>query len=226
MIAATTEIAPKSRKKTASQKASKAEKPVTKGKGIDLSKRGLEVRKILVSKFHYWISSGGYSLEDIVQEVYLGIEKRNHGRCPFDESKSSFGHYVYMVCNCVLANYHRKHHKRLKLEQVPLGYLDAQSDTIDDTYRIQETPLDTEPYSYYTAVVDDDTSPLAQERLVSYLETRALNPRLAKQAVEVLPLLLEGYNKSEISKKKAWNINKTNKVVSYLRETAERWYAE
>lgn len=88
--------------------------------GIDLNKRGHEVRKLLFAGFGAKMARGGYDPDDVLQEIYRGILARNRGKCPFDERKSSFGHYVHMVCECVLANYHRKESRRLEFEQV--GY--------------------------------------------------------------------------------------------------------
>lgn len=76
--------------------------------GIDLAARGHEVAKLLYAGFHGLMRSAGYDPQDVLQEVYKGILVRNRGKCPFDPRKSSFGHYVHMVCHCVLSNYHRR----------------------------------------------------------------------------------------------------------------------
>lgn len=96
--------------------------------GIDIQKRGTEVRKLLMAGFGGTIQKNGWDVEDLLQEVYLGILTRNKGACPWDESKSSFGHYVYMVCRCVVANYGRKQ-GRIRREQV--GVLDADGVEVD-----------------------------------------------------------------------------------------------
>jgi DNA-directed RNA polymerase specialized sigma24 family protein len=56
--------------------------------------------------------------EDVLQEIYQGLLIRNNGTCPFDPSKSSFGHYVYMVADCVINNHYRKTARRREVEQV------------------------------------------------------------------------------------------------------------
>ena len=76
--------------------------------GIDLTKRGREVAKLLYSGFNGKMKAAGYEPNDVLQEVYKGILVRNKGKCPFDARKASFGHYVHMVCHCVLSNYHRR----------------------------------------------------------------------------------------------------------------------
>jgi len=77
-------------------------------KGIDLEARGHEVRKILWAFFRGKMLAGGYDPEDVYQEVMRGLVARNQGKCPWDGTKSSFGHYVYLVANGVLINYHKK----------------------------------------------------------------------------------------------------------------------
>lgn len=82
------------------------------GLGIDLEKRGLEVRKLFYAAFARGLVKDGYDPEEALQEIYRGLLARNLGRCPFDASKSSFGHYVHIVARCVLANYIRKEKRR------------------------------------------------------------------------------------------------------------------
>ena len=85
-------------------------------RGIDLAKRGHEVRKLLYAGFGFRMARAGYDPEEVLQEVYRGILVRNQGKCPFDGQKSSFGHYVHMVISCVLSNYHRKMSKHRSIE--------------------------------------------------------------------------------------------------------------
>jgi len=100
------------------------------GKGIDLGARSeragarykaCEVRKLLFAGFMGKMTSRGYDPEEVLQEVYRGLLVRNRGRCPFEEGKGSFGHYVHMVISCILTNYHRKQVRRLDRDSVPLA---------------------------------------------------------------------------------------------------------
>ena len=54
----------------------------------------------------------GIDPEDFLQEVYRGLLARDNGTCPWDATKSSFGHYVHIVIKCVLSNYLRKDRRR------------------------------------------------------------------------------------------------------------------
>lgn len=80
--------------------------------GIDLIKRGHEVRKLFFAAFARGLVKDGYDPEDVLQEIYRGLLARNKGTCPFDVKKSSFGHYVHIVSRCVIANYVRKEQRR------------------------------------------------------------------------------------------------------------------
>jgi len=84
--------------------------------GIDLAVRGVEVRRLLYAGFGFRLARAGYDPEEVLQEVYRGILVRNRGKCPFDVRKSSFGHYVHMVIECILSNYHRKESRRRESE--------------------------------------------------------------------------------------------------------------
>jgi len=82
------------------------------GRGIDLAKRGGEVRKLFYAAFARGLIRDGIDPEEALQEVFKGLLSRNRGTCPFDIKKSSFGHYVHIVTRCVLANFVRKEKKR------------------------------------------------------------------------------------------------------------------
>ena len=81
-------------------------------KGIPESRLG-EVRKIFYAKFAPSLPRADLDPEEVLAEVYLGIVVRNKGACPYDPNGgSSFGHYVYMVTNCVVRNCVRKVRRR------------------------------------------------------------------------------------------------------------------
>jgi len=91
-------------------------------RGIDLAARGHEVAKLLRAGFNYWIQSKGYDFDDVLQDVYRKILVANAGKSPWSPVKSSFGHYVHMVCRSALSNFHRKqvrvkHHEVIGVRQ-------------------------------------------------------------------------------------------------------------
>jgi len=162
----------------ASASASPSAAPV----GIDLAVRGIEVRKLLYAGFGYRMSRGGYDPEEVLQEVYRGLLVRNRGKCPFDVRKSSFGHYVHMVIECVLSNYHRRESRRRASEQ-------SWEDLPEGRIGCQESVL---------SLSTDFSSGIGDRMALTMLLDRVrssgfLSEREVRLAVGVLPLLQSGY---------------------------------
>lgn len=78
------------------------------------------------------IRASGYSFEDVLQEVYKGLLVRNRGKCPFDPAKSSFGHYVWMVAECVIRNHHR-YAQRVSVESAGLRGVDGELEDVGES---------------------------------------------------------------------------------------------
>lgn len=148
------------------------------GLGIDLAGRGLEVRKILFAGFGRQMAVWGYDPEDVLQEVYLGLMARNAGRCPWDGKKSSWGHYVHMVCSCILSNYSRKKRRIASVEQV--GVLGVGGE-------------DVEVGGVAVGGVESDVEVMTD--LNVYLKASLNDP---SAAVRVLPYVKAGYGKREM----------------------------
>jgi len=86
--------------------------------GIDLDARGHEVAKLLYKGFRSWILTQGFEFQDVLQEVYRKILVANQGSSPWTPEKSTFGHYVHMVCRSALSNIHRKSKRVATREQI------------------------------------------------------------------------------------------------------------
>lgn len=185
--------------------------------GIDLNKRGHEVKKILMAKFNGWMSKEGYDPEDILQEVYAGIIRRNQGKCPYDSDKSSFGKYVFMVCHCVLANYHRKQKKRTDHEVLGM-YTPSDSEGKDHTVDVSSSNS-----NQMSVEGMGDSDKMARQRFYSYIKKHSDNKRLLENSIKVIPYVLDGYLKSEISKLMGWSPTKTGKVIDHVRAQARAW---
>jgi hypothetical protein len=164
--------------------------------GIDLARRGHEVRKLVFAGFGAKIARSGYDPEEVLQEVYRGLLARNVGKCPFDVTKSSFGHYVHMVTECILMNYHRKESRRKEIEQT--GYMlhrkgndDDHMDVAQAAERIYITGND--------AVHDETDSPLRD--FLSKLADDPLVPMTDEEREDVrivLPHILKSLGRREI----------------------------
>lgn len=187
--------------------------------GIDLENRGHEVRKLLFAGFGARMARYGYDPEDVLQEVYRGLLARNQGTCPWDIRKSSFGHYVHMVCSCVLNNYARKLRRRNEFEQLGLGALDR-----DGNWSQVDAA---------EVAVEDEASGSLEEPTAHKMALTSLGSALAESdrpeavlAVRVLPLVAEGYQRGEIAAQIGVEPAKVGKALALIRGVTRTWAAD
>ena len=158
--------------------------------GIDLVNRSHEVRKLLFAGFGKRIIAMGYEPDDVLQDVYRGLLARNIGKCPWDARKASFGHYVHMVCGCILSNYHRRYDRINKRERA--GVMDW-SDGVRVMVDVAESSL--------PVFKQDQDHRIRTDELIIELENRICceldEPYLALSS---LPYVLEGRGRREIAK--------------------------
>ncbi|MGK3961335.1 RNA polymerase sigma factor [Sorangium sp. So ce1667] len=70
--------------------------------GVDLRRLHADVRKIVLK--HFKSALAWVEADDLVQEVYLAIARKNTQNCAFDPRKASLGKYVWTVANSVVLN--------------------------------------------------------------------------------------------------------------------------
>lgn len=181
------------------------------GLGIDLSKRAKEVRKLFFAGFARKVLWYGYDPEDVLQDVYMGIMVRNAGKCPFDPAKASFGHYVHMVCGCIISNYRRRY-SRLERNEV-FGIDDHEGEPQD----VAASDLAVSP------PLNDTTMHLTDE-LSILLRREALaigvDPELA---VNALFLVGAGMKNKEISNNLNASPAVVSKIMRIIRKSATEW---
>lgn len=183
--------------------------------GIDLVGRSHEVAKLLFAGFGNWIYTAGYDPQEVLQEVYLGLAVRNQGKCPWTKSKSSFGHYVHMVCNGVLSNYHRKNKRIREHEQVGAYSYNAQGDFKEQDVASTQLPSPTTSEKSYLEeriVVQD---------LLAYIPNDP-HTHLAKQ---ILPYIKDGYTRTDIARKLGLPRMRITEALAVLQHWAGRWAA-
>jgi len=161
--------------------------------GIDLQRRSNEVAKILFAKFGRRIQASGWSPDEILQEVYRGILARNVGKCPWDREKSTFGHYVYMVCQCILANYRKQEARKIGKEVEMVGDIGVDA---HDVTRFE-----------------------AMESLIGYLKGRGAGESLCK----MVGMLQEGRNQKEIMQKLGLSRTRVSDGVRRIQKAAREW---
>lgn len=88
-----------------------------KAVGVDLATRSHEVAKLFYAGYGRQAIREGLDLEETLQEVYLKIAVANAGNNPWNPEKSSFGHYVHLVCRSAFFNYREKVFRRRRHER-------------------------------------------------------------------------------------------------------------
>ena len=178
--------------------------------GIDLENRSHEVRKLLFAGFGKRIVAMGYDPEDVLQDVYRGLLARNIGRCPWDARKASFGHYVHMVCSCILSNYHRRYDRINKREQP--GAMDWQ----DGARVLVDVAASSLP-----KFKAEQSHHIEREELIEELEERIIadveEPYLALTA---LPHVLQGKGRREIARAIGEREGKVGEAINEIKALA------
>ena len=222
--------------------------------GIDLAARGHEVRLLLNAGFGLKMSASGYDPDDVLQEVYRGILARNKGTCPFDPTISSFGHYVHMVCDCVLKNYHRKQKRRRCFETIGVKTFGPESgDGLIETDAALGAVAVLDTGSSYSYGGTPGPAPLAcssygaappSEDIAHTLAVNSLDhwfevafhyanktgdrrkAALIGTARAVLPLRAQGLTRSEIAKALDIPPTQVTKALGILRNGTAQWAEE
>jgi len=198
--------------------------------GIDLAQRSPhgrkadEVRKLLFAGFGRRIMSRGYDPDDVLQVVYEGILVRNRGKCPFDARKSSFGHYVHMVCGCIVANYHKKQQRRASRETTGVAIvMHSQRVTVDvsDADMLGRAPLNAGRIVFDNH--DGGSEDMATQSLYEYLDSVGPEGVWAKR---ILPMLREGHTRKHIAERTGMKPSQIKRAFRYLREQARTWAAD
>ena len=177
--------------------------------GIDLAKRGHEVAKLLFAGFGSRILRSGFDPQEVLQEVYRGLLARNRGKCPWDEEKSSFSHYVHMVCGCILNNYHKREYKRRGRE------VDVEDSTM---LLLNESAKVAEQVSSEDEMAVQDLT-----RWIHHRYGDLTDPEKISLACRVVPLLQDGLTRQEMSDRLDVGKGPINRAVKLVREAALSW---
>lgn len=185
--------------------------------GVDLAKRGHEVRKLFYAGYGKRVVRYGYDPEDVLQEIYKGILVRNNGKCPFDAEKSSFGHYVHMVCGCLVSNYHRRYSRLVRNEQFGvLAMKDSKLEMVD----VRDSDLAIENPTHQDVVATMSI----QDSLTRLVEIRARSCGYSSTlAAQCLGFMIEGYRRGEIAALTEEPPNLISKVLKMIRRVASEW---
>lgn len=183
--------------------------------GIDLEKRGGEVRKLFFAGYGRRVVRYGYDPEDVLQDVFTGILVRNQGKCPFDPSKSSFGHYVHMVCGCIVSNYRRRYSRLSRNEQ--FGVLSVSGDTVQD---VSESDLAVVGPVHHAAIEAASAHNLLADLVAGKAVMMGCCPMLARSCFN---LMVDGHRKGEIAAITGKAPSRIAKMLRMIRHVAAEW---
>ena len=183
--------------------------------GIDLERRSGEVAKLLFAGFGNKIRSAGYDSDEVLQEVYKGILIRNRGTCPWDPARSSFGHYVHMICSCVMSNYHRKRKRIGSKEHTGIGgYENGHRTEVDVASNDARLPNQTKGLE------------ALDELVVTDLDTCLRNQRQTADVVMarcILPFARAGFGRKEIAEGLGVPKASVSRALALIRESLRSW---
>lgn len=182
--------------------------------GIDLAKRGHEVAKLFYAGFAGKLMGAGIDPEEVLQEVYRGILVRNKGACPWDPRKSSFGHYVHMVCSCIISNYFRHENRKNAMEQTGIPGRVSDGDRVMVDVASDEALI---PHPEGT----QDNEVMVLHDLLKYVQAHGSSEVRAHP--EILILMRDGYNRLEAAKKSGLSVPQVSRLFSAMQELVLRW---
>lgn len=174
------------------------------GSGIDLGEKHKDIARILYAKFWRHIQALRLDPEDVLQEVYRGILVRNDGTCPWDESKGSFGSYVFMVCHCVLSNLSDRQKRKYGKEYVGIP------ENLEIKLSDESNPM------------QEEAEAIASLQYWIKIHGRGNRDDL-KLASEIAPLVYQGYRRSEIAEKIGRSKAQVSRALSHIREHGRDW---
>jgi hypothetical protein len=207
-------------------KLSKTENPVVRAssisvagapaRGIDLAARGHEVTKLLYAGFSHWIYSSGYDFEDVLQEVYRKILVANQGKAPWDPTKSSFGHYVHLVCRSALSNFHRKAARIRSKEQIGIYHLR------DGVWKETDVASASRPVGRQTQqALENDPAEDLQRYILG--ETPYAEDPMAPLAAQMVPYIQAGHTLKDTALHLGVERTLVSKAMKLLRTAAAAW---
>jgi hypothetical protein len=187
--------------------------------GIDLKRRGHEVAKLFYAGFGAKLAGAGLDPEEVLQEVYRGLLVRNMGKCPWDPAKSSFGHYVHMVCGCIVSNVFRRENRRRAVEQVGIsGRGASEGDEFGGA-------VDVASEDAYLPQVEAPQTLLGEEGalndLLRYIKYRG-TPE-ARAHADVLRLMKAGFNRAEAAERLGLPSTLVSRLYTTFQDLVIEW---
>jgi len=189
-------------------------------RGVDLSDKWKDVEKLFYSGFRGWLVNAGYSREDfeeVLQDVHMGLLSRNRGKGAWDPERSSFGHYVHLVCRSVITNHYNKRKRRLSRMTTGLK-------TLKDSVLVFGDAAEADHMLCTSADFEGVDSTLPLEDLKAWIEgSRESGRKDARVALEILPYVGMGMRRREISEESGFNPLTVGRALAFIRQASVEW---
>lgn len=187
-----------------------------------------DVRRILYGRFGHKIKRLGYEAEEVLSEVYRKILVSNQGEHPYNPEVSSFGHYVYMVCNSALLNFRKKVERRRKRETTGIAIFEESHRVIVDAG--DALASNSRIHTSGRLVLDNDPA----ERLRLDWSVRSLVSRIdGDQEIHelsrrIVTLMAEGYRGRELATQVGMtpSTKRYKEAMRFVQEIAGEWARE
>jgi DNA-directed RNA polymerase specialized sigma24 family protein len=152
--------------------------------GVDLEARGREVEKLTRNAIRVHGRPADVDPEDIVQEVLLTIEQRNHYPSAFNPELATFGHYVHMVAHRLILNLVQKGQAK---SRIPSSAVRSMQTGGEDGAPLEIGPADDAPAVIEEREPEEQTpDDVLLERARAALERRAGYPSTWRAIAAVL----------------------------------------
>ena len=126
-------------------------------RGVDVAAKRKDVIKIVYKYFRV----PGVPMEELLQEVFLAIVHKNHGKSAHNPAKSSFGHYVYMVANNVCINLvHRKKRFEKEKDSIDTGFRADDDRSFLETH---EVPVEEDKDTFFSDKMEELETTMRQD---------------------------------------------------------------
>jgi RNA polymerase sigma factor (sigma-70 family) len=165
---------------------------IKKKLGIDVEAKYQDIKSIFYRHFAPICFKNKVDAEEVLQEVYYGLEIRNRGTCPFDPAKSSMSTYIVLVARGVVFNYLKKTKKSRENEKV--------SKTEDDRFNYIPTE---------EKCIDED---IIHQQMKDLFKGDMAN---------VFEDMTQGYSIKEISKRQNLEPQKVNQIKDRIKKIIE-----
>ena len=192
------------------------ENKTTAAVGVNVSDKRKDITKLLYKACGNAIRKYNYDFDDVFQEVCVGILIRNNGAGAYDPSRSSFSHYIMLVCNSVFRNYHMKESKKRSRETIGLRnelgeFVDASEMAVEEPDEFPELSEESDLDKYLDLIAEK----INDQRIAWEIKTNKSKYK------KILTGVIAGFSKGEISKNVGVSRPKMHKIFKKYQKAEE-----